>query len=144
MALRPPEAIQGMIENAGSKPKAGIISTAFGAVALLFGAGGVVGQLQTSLNKVWGVVPKPGQGVCGFVRQRFASTMVLAVGFLLLVSLAASAFLTVLSQFMGTLIGEAAIVGHLLDIVISFVFVTVLFAMIFKILPDVRIRWKDV
>jgi membrane protein len=139
------QTIQQMIQSAGSKPKTGIISTFIGAIALLFGAGGVVGQLQTSLNKVWGVVPRPGQGVWGFVRQRFVSfAMVLAVGFLLLVSLAASAFLGVLSQFVGTLIGGAAVVGHLLDIVISFVFVTVLFAMIFKILPDVRIRWKDV
>jgi membrane protein len=139
------EAIQEMIENAGSKPKAGIVSTLLGAVALLFGAGGVVGQLQTSLNKVWGIVPKAGQGVWGFIRQRFISfAMVLAVGFLLLVSLAATAFLTVLSQFIGNLIGGVAFVAHLLDILISFAFVTVLFAMIYKFLPDVRIQWKDV
>jgi membrane protein len=139
------EAVQGMIENASSKPKEGMISTVFGAVALLFGAGGVVGQLQTSLNKVWGVVPKSGQGVWGFIRQRFISfAMVMAVGFLLLVSLAATAFLSLLSQYIGNLIGGAAFIAHLLDILISFTFVTVLFAMIYKFLPDVEIQWKDV
>jgi membrane protein len=139
------QAIQGMIENASNKPKTGMISTVLGAVALLFGAGGVVGQLQTSLNKIWGVVPKSGQGVWGFIRQRFISfAMVLAVGFLLLVSLVVTALLTGLSQFMENLIGGAAFIAHLLDILISFGFVTVLFAMIYKFVPDIQIQWKDV
>jgi membrane protein len=139
------KAIQGMIENASNKPKTGMMSTVLGAVALLFGAGGVVGQLQTSLNKIWGVVPKPGQGVWGLIRQRFISfAMVLAVGFLLLVSLVVTALVTGLSQFMGSLIGGAAFVAHLLDIVVSFAFVTLLFAMIYKFVPDIRIQWKDV
>jgi membrane protein len=70
--------------------------------------------------------------------------MVLAVGFLLLVSLVVTALLTVFSQFVGSLIGGAAFVGHLLDIVVSFAFVTLLFAMIYKFVPDVQIQWKDV
>ena len=97
------KAVQGMIENASDKPTTGIISTVLGAATLLVGAGGVVGQLQTSLNMIWGVEPKSGQGIWGFIRQRFISyVMVLAVGFLLLVSLVVTALLTVLSQFMGT------------------------------------------
>jgi membrane protein len=139
------KAIQGMIENASNKPKAGIISTVLGAVTLLIGAGGVVGQLQTSLNKVWGVEPKPGQGMWVFIRQRFISfAMVLAVGFLLLVSLVVTALLTAFSQFLGSLVGGAAFIGHLLDIVVSLAFVTLLFAMIYKFVPDVQIQWKDV
>ena len=139
------KAIQGMIENASDKPKTGIISTVLGAVTLLIGAGGVVGQLQTSLNKIWGVEPKSGQGIWGFIRQRFISyAMVLAVGFLLLVSLVVTALLTAFSQFMGSMIGGAAFVGHLLDIVVSFAFVTLLFAMIYKFVPDIQIQWKDV
>jgi membrane protein len=70
--------------------------------------------------------------------------MVLAVGFLLLVSLVVSAVLAAMSQFMGSLIGGAEFVGHLLDIVVSFAFVTLLFAMIYKFVPDVQIQWKDV
>src|SRR5919106_4223609 len=139
------QAIQGMIQNASNKPKTGMISTVIGIIALLIGAGGVVGQLQTSLNTIWGVAPKPGQGIWGFVRQRFVSfAMILGIAFLLLVSLAVSALLSGLTQLMGTLLGGAAVVAHLLDIVVSFVFVTALFAMIYKILPDARIQWRDV
>jgi membrane protein len=61
-----------------------------------------------------------------------------------LVSLVVTALLTVFSQFMGSLIGGAAFVGHLLDIVVSFAFVTLLFAMIYKFVPDIQIQWKDV
>jgi membrane protein len=139
------EAIQGMIENASAKPTTGIISTVLGVVTLLIGAGGVVGQLQTSLNKIWDVEPKSEQGIWVFIRQRFISfVMVLALGFLLLVSLVVTAILSALSQFMGSLIGGAEFVGHLLDIVVSFAFVTLLFAMIYKFVPDVQIQWKDV
>jgi membrane protein len=139
------KAIQGMIENASSKPITGTISTVLAAVTLLIGAGGVVGQLQTSLNKIWGVEPKSGQGIWVFIRQRFISfAMVLAVGFILLVSLVVTAVLTAFSQFIGGLIGGAAFVAHLLDIVVSFAFVTLLFAMIYKFVPDVKIQWKDV
>jgi membrane protein len=139
------QAIQGMIENASDKPKTGIIATVLGAVTLLIGAGGVVGQLQTSLNKVWGVEPKSDQGIWVFIRQRFISfAMVLAVGFLLLVSLVVTALLTAFSQFLGSLVGGAEFVGHLLDVVVSFGFVTLLFAMIYKFVPDVKIQWKDV
>src|SRR5882724_1525129 len=86
------QAIQGMIQNASSEPKTGVLSAVIGVVTLILGAGGVVGQLQTSLNTIWGVTPKSGQGVWGFVRQRFISfAMVLSIGFLLLVSLVISA-----------------------------------------------------
>lgn len=139
------KAIQGMIENASNKPTTGTISTVLAAVTLLIGAGGVVGQLQTSLNKIWGVEPKSGQGIWVFIRQRFISfAMVLAVGFILLISLVVTAVLTAFSQFIGGLIGGAAFVAHLLDIVVSFAFVTLLFAMIYKFVPDVKIQWKDV
>ena len=139
------QAVQGMIVNASNKPKTGMISTFLGVIALLFGAGGVVGQLQTSLNTIWGVTPKSGRGVWGLIRDRFISfAMVLGVGFLLLVSLAITALLTGLTQFMGSLVGGAAFIAHLLDILVSFSFVTILFAIIYKFLPDALIRWKDV
>jgi membrane protein len=139
------QAVQGIIQSARSQPKAGIISSVIGIVALLFGAGGVVGQLQTSLNTIWGVTTKPGQGIWGFVRQRFISfAMVLGIGFLLLVSLVFSAMVTGLSQLLGTFLGGTEILAHALDICASFVLVTLLFAMIYKFLPDVRIQWRDV
>jgi membrane protein len=139
------KAVQDMIQNASNKPKTGVISTILGVVALLFGAGGVVGQLQTSINMIWGVAAKSGQGVWGIIRTRFLSfAMVLAVGFLLLVSLAITAFVAGLSQVMGSLLGGAKIIAHVSELVVSFGLVTVLFAMIYKFLPDVQIRWRDV
>jgi len=139
------QAIQEMIQHAGNKTTTGIISTVVGIIALLFGAGGVVGQLQTSLNTIWGVVAKSGQGVWGFIRQRFVSfAMVLAIGFLLLVSLVITALVTGLTKYAGNLIGGAALVAHAVDILLSFTFVTILFALIYKFLPNVRIQWKDV
>ena len=139
------KAVQDMIQNASNKPKTGLISTAVGIVALLFGAGGVVGQLQTSINTIWGVAAKTGQGVWGFIRTRFLSFgMVLAIGFLLLVSLAITAFVAGLSEVMGSLFGGAKIIAHVLELVVSFGLVTLLFAMIYKFLPDVEIQWRDV
>ena len=138
-------AIQAMIQNASNKPKSGIVSTVIGVIALLFGAGGVVGQLQSSLNTIWGVTPKPGQGVWGFVRQRFVSfAMVLGIGFLLLVSLAISALASGFTKVMGDVLGATVFLTHALDLAVSFIFVTALFAMIYKYLPDVRIQWRDV
>ena len=138
------QAIQEMIRNANEKPAAGVISTIFGVIALLFGAGGVVGELQTSRNKVWGVAPKPGQGIWGFIRQRFMSfAMVLSIGFLLLVSLVVSAVLSGLTTLISGALGMA-VLSHALDLLVSFVFVTVLFALIYKFLLDAEIHWRDV
>jgi membrane protein len=138
-------AVQEMIQNASIKAKTGMISTVFGIVVLLVSAGGVVGQLQTSLNKIWGVALKAGVGIWGFVRHRFISyAMVLGIGFLLLVSLVISALVSGLTQLMGTFAGGSAFVAYALDLLVSFGIVTALFAMIYKFLPDVHIQWKDV
>jgi membrane protein len=138
-------AIQAIIQNASSKPDSGFLSTMLGLIILLVGAGGVVGQLQTSLNTIWGVTPKAGRDIWAFLRQRFISFgLVLGIGFLLLVSLAVSALLTGLSRFIGDLFGASVFVAHAFDFVVSLIFVTALFAMIYKILPDVNIEWRDV
>jgi Virulence factor BrkB/Putative Actinobacterial Holin-X, holin superfamily III len=95
------QAIQALIQQA-SRPSAGVLAILMGLVTLLIGAGGVVGQLQDSLNTIWGVEPKPGRGLWGLVRDRFVSFgMVLGIGFLLLVSLVVSAGLAAAIQFMG-------------------------------------------
>jgi membrane protein len=135
------QAVQGMIQNASSQPKTGILSLVVGLLALIVGAGGVVGQLQTSLNTIWGVTPKSGLGVWGFLRHRFISfAMVLGIGFLLLVSLVISTIVSSLTQIMGPYFGGAEIVAHLFDVSISFILITALY----KFLPDVRIEWRDV
>jgi membrane protein len=137
--------VQEMIQASNEKPKTGMLSTIIGFIALLFGAGGVVGQLQTSLNRMWEVTPKPGQGIWGFLRQRFFSfAMVLAIGFLLLVSLVVTAVLSSFTAMLGSLLGDATFIAHAIDILVSFGFVTLLFALIYKYVPDVQIHWRDV
>jgi membrane protein len=139
------QTVQEMIEASNEKPKTGMISTIIGFVVLLVGAGGVVGQLQTSLNKMWEVTPKPGQGIWGFLRQRFFSfAMVLAIGFLLLVSLVVTAVLSSFTSMLSSFLGDATFVAHAIDILVSFGFVTLLFALIYKYVPDVEIQWRDV
>ena len=136
--------IETLIENA-SKPSSGVIATAFGIIVLLIGSSGFFGQLQEGLNTIWEVKPRPGRGILGIMKDRFLSfTMVLGVGFLLLVSLVISAGLVALGEILGTFMPGTVIVGYILNVIISLLVTTLLFAMIFKILPDVKISWKDV
>jgi membrane protein len=84
VGLQGAQAIQGLLHSA-SRPQSGVLGTLLGIGTLLIGAGGVIGQLQDSLNLIWGVAPKPGRGLLGMVQDRFVSlSMVLGVGFLLL------------------------------------------------------------
>jgi membrane protein len=122
-----------------------VITTIIGIIALLFGAAGVFGQLQDSLNTIWEVKSKPGAGIWDMLRKRFLSfSMVLGVGFLLLISLALSAALAALSHSLNNMIPMGDVVGHVIDFVVSFGVITLLFAMMFKYLPDVKIPWSKV
>jgi membrane protein len=138
-------AIQDIIESAGQRPDAGVFATLVGMILLLLGAGGVVGQLQDSLNTIWRVVPKTSRGIMGFLQDRLVSySMVLSVGFLLVVSLVISAALTAVSGIVGSFLSIDAATAHVLDFVVSFAFIMLLFAIIYKFVPDVRIAWRDV
>ena len=137
-------AIESIAKNAHT-PGTGVPSVVVGLLILLFGASGVFGELQSALNTVWDVAPQPGRGLWGIVKDRFFSfSLVVGVAFLLLVSLVVSAGLTWVGQvFEHTLPGGAA-VWQILNFGISLGVVTVLFALMFKTLPDVFIRWRDV
>jgi membrane protein len=138
------EGLAALLEGA-QKPAEGTIATILGIVALLFGATGVFIQLKDSLNTIWEAEPKPGRGVWGFIRERILSfAMVLAIGFLLLVLLVVSAALHAVQEYMTGLLTMPEWAAQVLDVVISFVGVTALFALIFKVLPDVKIGWRDV
>jgi membrane protein len=138
-------AIQAIIESAGQRTDSGFFASAIGMIFLLLGAGGVVGQLQDSLNTIWHVVPKSGRGLVGFLRDRLISySMVLSVGFLLLVSLVISAVLTAISEIVGGFLSIDAATANILDFLVSFAFITLLFAVIYKFVPDARISWRDV
>jgi membrane protein len=134
--------LQTMIANA-SKPSDGIAAAAIGITMLLVGATGLFGQLQDALNTVWEVQPKPGRGLWGIIRERLLSfTMVLGCAFLLLVSLVISAGLAALGNVLGN--WQAGLLGHIVHFVVSIGVITLLFAMIYRFLPDAIIAWKDV
>jgi|SRR5688572_27490814 membrane protein len=119
----------------------GLLATVFGGVLLLFGASGVFGELQDAMNTIWEVKRDRKRGLLGLVKDRFLSfTMVLGIAFLLLISLVVTAAIASVAKWLPG--GEA--VGHLLELTLSFVLITLLFAMIFKFLPDVKIAWSDV
>ena len=135
--------IEEMLKTAW-QPRAGAIATLLGIIALLFGASGVFVELQDSLNIIWKVKKKAGRGLWGTIRDRFLSfTMVLGIGFLLLVSLALSAGLEALSHLMTRGNGQTLLIG-LVNPVLSLVVISGLFAAAFKILPDAETRWRDV
>lgn len=137
-------AIQSIAANAKA-PGTGVFSIVVGVVVLLFGASGVFGELQSALNTVWDVAPKPGRGVWGIVKDRFFSfTLVVGVAFLLLVSLVISAALTWVGQVFESSLPGGALLWQALNFGISLAVVTALFALMFKTLPDVHIKWRDV
>jgi membrane protein len=139
------KAMQDMVQNANSKPSTGVVATLIGVVTLLFGASGVFGQLQTSLNAIWDVEPKPGRGILGLVRDRILSFgFILVVGFLLLVSLLLTAAVAVVAQWFGGMLPAMETLAQILNFVLSLAVITLLFAMIFKFLPDAKIAWHDV
>ena len=136
--------IQDIAANA-SKPQAGIIATTIGVVLALFGASGVFGQLQDALNTIWGVKPKPGGGIMGFIRTRFLSfAMVGGVCFLLLVSLTVETVLRGFSDYLKNVMPGGDIVALTLFLIFDLAVVILLFAMIFRYLPDAKIAWRDV
>lgn len=127
-----------------SEPKSGLLAAVIGVVSLLFGASGVFGELQSALNTIWDVKPKPGRGIWGTIRDRFLSFgMVIVFGFLLLVSLVVSTGLAAVGTYLENLKWGTALLMHLLNFIISTGVITVLFAMMYKFLPDVKIAWRD-
>jgi membrane protein len=138
------KAIQSMVE-ASALSDSNVIATVVGVVTLIIGATTVFGQLQESLNQIWKVQPKPGSSIRTLLRQRLLSfSIVLVIAFLLLVSLVASAVLSGIQKFAAGLLPGSEVVWQVVNMGVSFVMTTFLFAAIYKILPDVKLGWKDV
>jgi membrane protein len=138
------DAIQALV-SAANKPKTGVWATLIAVATLFVGATGVFVQLQDSLNSIWGVRREPGRGVLNFVKDRLISFgIIVGIGFLLLVSLILSAALSALGKFMSGMLPAQETIWQGINFVISFGTITLLFAMIFKVLPDVKIAWRDV
>ena len=133
------------IAQKAAQPGKGTIATVLGLALALFGASGVFGQLQDALNTIWGVKAKPGLGISGFLRARFVSfAMVAGVCFLLLVSLTIEAVLKGVSQYLQVAFPGGSALAFSLYFVIDFLVIAVLFAAIFKFVPDAEIHWRDV
>jgi membrane protein len=142
-----PSAVQVVqsIAQKASQPGKSTLATLIGVALALFGASGVFGQLQDALNTIWGVKAKPGRGVWGFLRSRFLSFgMVAGICFLLLVSLAIEALLKAFSDYVQSVLPGGIVIALTIYVVFDFAIVVLLFAMIFKFLPDVEIQWRDV
>jgi membrane protein len=138
------QVVQSIAQNA-SQPGKSTIATIIGIALALFGASGVFGQLQDALNTIWGVKAKPGRGIWGFLRNRFLSfAMVAGICFLLLVSLAMEALLKGFSHYVQSVLPGGTVVALTVYLIFDFGVVVLLFAMIFKFLPDVKIQWRDV
>ena len=134
------EAINTTLQAAG-KPSEGIFATVIGTATLIFAALGVVMQLKEALNTVWEVKPKAHAGIWGFVRKYVVSLAgVAALGFLLLVSLLLTAGVAAAGR--GGLLPEA--IMQVLNFVVSFVVIAVMFALLFKWMPDADVAWRDV
>jgi len=137
-------AIEATIRSARNETL-GATGTALALIPLVFGLWGVFGELQDGLNTIWGVTPKPGRRIRDILKERFWSfAMVVGIGFVLLVSLVLSAWLAAVGTYVGTLLPAPATGLEALNFVISFVVITGSFALIFKLLPDVKIAWRDV
>jgi membrane protein len=139
-------AVQELLQNASqgdsSKP---IYATIIGVVLALFAASGLFGALQDSLNTIWGVAPRPDLGIMGTLRARLISfAMVLVIGFLLLVSLALTAVVSVMTGYLSGVIGDSVWIAQTANLVVGFLVSFLLFAAIYKVLPDVEIKWHDV
>lgn len=137
-------ALEAMIENVQKNEHSGWAALV-GFVTLLIGATGVFGELQDALNTVWKVKPKQDRSWKDVFRERFFSfAIVLGTGFLLLVSLVATAMLTALGSWLSGHLPGGAVLWRVANAVISFGSITLLFALIFKLLPDVRLKWRSV
>ncbi len=139
------QAIQDLLKNV-SRPSEGILATITGVVVLVIGATSVFGELQDDLNRIWQVPTR--QKVAGwwaFLHARMLSMgMILAIGFLLLVSLAASAAFDAFASWSTSALADWEGLVHVVNFVLSFVLTTALFAMIYRFMPQATIEWRDV
>lgn len=139
------QAVQAMLEGA-SRPSSSMAATVAGLVTFFLGATGAFLELQNSLNAIWRVKPKgDGSFLQILVVQRLISFgLVVALGFLLATSLLVSAALAAVHTYMGNAFPGVVVVWEALNVVVSLAVITLLFAMIYKVLPDVRLAWADV
>lgn len=134
------------IVGKASETKAGVISTILAVFTIIFGATGVFIQLQKTLNQIWDVRQKTTKGFLKMLKNRlFSFGLIMSIGFLLLVSLVVSSLLAAVSTWLKDILPDiVAVLFFVLEFIVSMSVITVLFALMFKVLPDVKTKWKDV
>jgi membrane protein len=138
------QAVQAMLQGANQRGN-DILATGVGLITFFLGSTGAFLELQTALNAIWRVKPRPDAGIKDMLLQRLLSFgLVIGVGFLLLVSLLVSAALSALNRYVGALVPEIAVVWQGVNTLVSLGVVTILFAMIYQFLPDVDLKLRHV
>jgi membrane protein len=144
IGTRGANAVQTLLENAYTSGS-GFSATLFGAIMVIFGSTAVFVQLRQAINTIWEIADKPINSIWGFVKARIvAFAMILGSGFLLLISLLMSTLLNIFGNYLGEYFPYFSQIMQVTDFFVSFGFTTVMFALIFKILPNARIKWKDI
>ncbi|HEU0118186.1 MAG TPA: YihY/virulence factor BrkB family protein, partial [Alphaproteobacteria bacterium] len=135
-------AIQSILTSSAIKKDDGIIATLLGFAMLIFGASGVFGELQDTMNMIWKVKPRADRPWLVIIRERFLSfTMVLGTAFLLLISMVLSAAFAAMGKYASDVMPMLSVLMPIADLLFSFILITLLFAVIFKMVPDVYVPW---
>lgn len=136
--------VQDIIKNSQHSNK-GFIGTIIGTVILVIGATGIFTEIQDSINFIWSLRAKPKRGIVKYLVNRLLSfSLIVSLGFLLIVSLVVSALLDILSDRLTHLLPHTTVyIFYIVNLAIIFVIISLLFAIIFKVLPDGKIKWKD-
>ncbi len=137
-------AVQSLLEGASHR-RAGVVATLIGGITFLIASTGAFLELQVAFNTIWRVKPRPTGHLYAFVMDRVRSFgLVVAIGFLLLVSLAVTAALAAVNAWLFNFSPSNALLWNIVNTLVSIVVTTGLFALLFRFLPDVRLRWRDV
>ncbi|MEB3342104.1 YihY/virulence factor BrkB family protein [Okeania sp.] len=138
------ETIERLVINI-SRPQSGIIATLIGIATLFWGASNLFAQLKLALDMIWNVTPPPNSGIGRFIQDRLLSVaMVLGAGLILILLLLVSAVLTAINKWLNSIFDTPSVLWSVIDISLSFGIVMILFAAIYKFLPDVKIAWSDI
>lgn len=141
------KAVAAFLQGSKSTTK-GVVATIFGLITLLFSASGVVIELRDALNLIWDVPAQDSSGlkmITSFIKQRlFSFAIVFGIGFLLIVSLVVSAWITAIGEFSSSFMPGETVLLHIANFILSLIILTFLFAAIYKVMPDVHIEWRDV
>jgi membrane protein len=138
-------AVAGLIQSSKLPGAGGPLATIVGVVTLVLGAVGVFGQLQDALNTIWEVTPRPGLRLMAIMQKRLLPfAMVLGVGFLLLVAVVANTLLAAVMAYVGNTLPYMGLLNTLVNFLLPLIIATLLFAALFKIVPDVHLAWRDI